>query len=109
MKKQNPSALIDLLRTGVESHQQMEFSSFQKAFDSYEKSEPAQDSTFSTWNAYVLYFIDCWIDAANHEWQYHEPILKGDWVLLAEELIRAVSESCPFEPLRLRGDILENY
>ncbi|MEL6490759.1 MAG: hypothetical protein AAFQ95_12425 [Cyanobacteria bacterium J06621_3] len=109
MKKQGPSALIDLLHIGIEAHQQMEFNSLRRAFDSYEGNEPIQDSTFSAWNAYALYFADCWIDAANHKWHYHDPILEGDWVPLARELIVAISESCPFKPLRLRGVVLENY
>ena len=109
MKQQSSIALADLLRIGIKSHQQMKFDSFRSAFEAYEESNSVQDAELSAWNAYVLYFVDCWMDAAAHQWQYHEPILEEDWIPLAKELIEAISESRSFEPLRLREVVLVNY
>lgn len=35
----------------------------------------------------VLSFWDGWIDARNHDWDYHEPITKADWPNLARQIV----------------------
>lgn len=48
----------------------------------------------------VFSFWDCWLDAKNHDWQYHEPISESDWPRLARVIARSVREfSIPLDPL----------
>jgi hypothetical protein len=39
---------------------------------------------------FAFTFWDNWVDASNHEWQYHEPIREPDWPRFAREIARAV-------------------
>jgi hypothetical protein len=39
---------------------------------------------------FAFTFWDNWVDASNHEWQYHEPITRHDWPRLAREVAEAV-------------------
>ena len=40
--------------------------------------------------AFAFTFWDNWVDASNHDWQYHEPINERDWPLFAREIAHAV-------------------
>ncbi len=109
MAAQSPETLIDLLEVGVYSHQRLEFEKLSVKFDAYERFKVASDPAFDAWSSYVRDFIGCWIDASNHEWRYHDPVGINDWIPIAERLIVAVRELRPFEPLVLRGKILESF
>lgn len=37
-------------------------------------------------------FWDCWVDAANHDWRYHEGIGRDDWPKLATEIAGALRQ-----------------
>jgi hypothetical protein len=39
---------------------------------------------------FAFTFWDNWVDASNHEWQYHEPIREHDWPRFAREIAQAV-------------------
>ena len=39
---------------------------------------------------FAFTFWDNWIDASNHEWQYHDPIREHDWPRFAREVAQAV-------------------
>lgn len=38
----------------------------------------------------AFYFWDCWIDARNHDWRYHEPVRCEDWPELADHIVEAL-------------------
>lgn len=40
--------------------------------------------------AFALTFWDEWVDAANHDWKYHDPIRESDWPRFAREISTAV-------------------
>ena len=40
--------------------------------------------------AFAFTFWDNWVDASNHEWQYHDPIRESDWPRFAREIAEAV-------------------
>jgi hypothetical protein len=42
--------------------------------------------------AFAFTFWDNWVDASNHEWQYHEPIREGDWPQFARDVAHAVRQ-----------------
>ena len=77
------------------------------AFNSFEFEYGAYHGKKEAWVHYVRYFVDCWIDAADHKWQYHEPVRKNDWIPLAEDLLRSVQEDREFSPPLLRGVSLD--
>ncbi len=39
---------------------------------------------------FAFTFWDNWVDASNHDWQYHEPISQHDWPRFAREIAEAV-------------------
>jgi len=39
---------------------------------------------------FAFTFWDNWVDASNHEWQYHDPIREHDWPRFAREIAQAV-------------------
>ena len=39
---------------------------------------------------FALTFWDDWMDAANHDWQYHAPFVKDDWPRFAREIAVAL-------------------
>ena len=47
-------------------------------------------STIDTSISFAFTFWDNWVDAANHEWLYHEPIKKKDWPNHAREIAQAI-------------------
>jgi hypothetical protein len=50
----------------------------------------------------AFYFWDCWIDARNHDWRYHEPVRCEDWPVLADHVVEALlNESEISHPLLL--------
>ena len=60
-------------------------------FDDYDAALP-RGETGAHWDRLHLafYFWDCWIDARNHEWLYHEPIREQDWPRLARHICEAI-------------------
>jgi hypothetical protein len=40
--------------------------------------------------AFAFTFWDNWVDAANHEWKYHEPIGEQEWPTFGREVAAAV-------------------
>ena len=42
--------------------------------------------------AFAFTFWDNWVDASNHDWQYHEPIGERDWPRFAREIALAVRQ-----------------
>ncbi len=47
------------------------------------QTQGANDPIFSL----AIRFWDDWGDAANHEWLYHEPMVKEDWPRVAREIV----------------------
>lgn len=43
----------------------------------------------------ALRFMDDWLDARNHEWQYHEPLARDDWPVLARALAEDIAADRP--------------
>ncbi|MFH2047046.1 MAG: hypothetical protein ABIK92_18105 [Pseudomonadota bacterium] len=56
---------------------------------------------------YGLAFIfwDDWCDAANHEWQYHEPIKPNEWPIFAREIAASLRAGV----LPTNPKIIENF
>jgi hypothetical protein len=40
--------------------------------------------------SFAFTFWDNWVDASNHDWQYHNPIGEHDWPRFAREVAQAV-------------------
>ena len=45
-------------------------------------------------------FWDDWLDAKNHDWQFHEPMQESDWPRVARIIANSVRESSiPLDPV----------
>ncbi|HEB54832.1 MAG TPA: hypothetical protein ENI98_00725 [Gammaproteobacteria bacterium] len=53
--------------------------------DVYAEILPLQDVSEPIF-AMAMQFWDGWVDASNHEWQYHKPVKKEQWPIFAREL-----------------------
>ena len=98
-----------LLEAGIDAHGRKDFSSFESEFERASSEYARSDSPQSKWISYVLYFVDNWLDASNHQWLYHPPVLEDDWVPLAQALILSSNDPHQFSPPALRGVKLDRF
>ena len=42
--------------------------------------------------AFAFTFWDSWLDSANHNWRYHDPLKEDDWPRFAREIAAAVRQ-----------------
>ena len=97
------SALVALLETGIAAHASGDFSAFEATADQFEAAYGSYDGELGDWLHYVRYFVDCWIDAHNHEWQYHAPVGRGDWVPLAQAIATDIGNEKAFSIPTVNG------
>ena len=63
----------------------------------------------SDWSAYLYDFLDSWCDAWHHDWQYHDPLEKNDWVVIAKQLVTLQSENTKFEAIDFKGKRFSSF
>ena len=56
---------------------------------------PIEDDFENPLYSLAFNFWDAWADAANHEWQYHEPITKKDWPIFAKKIASSLRSGRP--------------
>jgi len=50
------------------------------------------DSNYGEAIGFAFTFWDEWADAANHDWQFHDPVTESDWPKFAREIAVAVRQ-----------------
>lgn len=74
------------LELGAESHERGDFEALDAVFQRLEGSLPPEASTAYQPLHIALHFLDGWIDARNHDWEYYPGILRPDWPRLARTI-----------------------
>ena len=98
-----------LLEAGIRAHGCRDFAPLEREFERMSSEYARSDAPLSGWISYVLYFVDNWLDASNHEWHYHPPVLESDWVPLAQALLLSSDTPQQFSPPTLRGVTLDRF
>ncbi len=96
-------SMCRLLEIGIAAQATRSFAEFDSEIDEFEEKFGEYRGDREAWVHYVLHFVDCWIHASNHDWQYHEPVCETDWTPLAERIIQSIRENREFSPPSLRG------
>lgn len=78
--------LIRELEAAATAHENGNYEVMREKFNEFESALAHYEDRSQNINL-VYNFWDCWLDASNHEWQYHEPVEKQDWPDLAREIV----------------------
>ena len=60
--------------------------------EQYLSDQPGNESMAIAYN-----FLDGWVDASNHDWQYYDGIEKEDWPILGRQISIALRQGKPVE------------
>ncbi len=90
-------ALIRAMAHDVAAHESGDFASIGRDLDEIASSIPRDLGERSSRIGLVMYFWDDWIDARNHDWQYHDPITRSDWPKMGRSVIAALERDVPID------------
>jgi hypothetical protein len=94
------AALVDALARDAVLHEQGRFEELGKSFEELDARVPRGAGAAFDYLLVALRFMDDWLDAKEHEWQYHEPLQRDDWPVLARTLAQdLVADRAPTNPL----------
>lgn len=108
MTEEVVQAICGLLESGERAQCSGDFSAFEEDFGTFDATYGRYVGRLEEWVHYVRYFVDCWIDASNHRWRYHDPVTESDWIKIAAQIKQAVENGSEFHPIVLRGRTLDN-
>ena len=88
--EQAREALVLKLRRAADAHEDGRIKDVEDGFEAFDAMLP-RDATPQFDKLHTgLVFWDSWIDAAEHAWQFYEPIEQDDWPRLARLIADAV-------------------
>lgn len=99
----------ELLCSGIKEHSGSRLIDLNNLFDKFEGKYGVYTGVNEKWIHYIRNFIDCWIDASNHDWHYHDPIKENDWVVLANLILDSLRQKKAFDPIKLNGKIIFEF
>ena len=85
------AAVLDALAREASLHDQGRFAELGASFNELDARIPRRGGAPFDRLLIALRFLDDWLDASNHNWQYHEPVQRSDWPVLARVLIADIS------------------
>ena len=85
------AAVIGALARDASLHDQGLFAELGASFDELDARIPRSAGAVFDKLLIALRFLDDWLDASNHDWQYHQPMQRSDWPTLARTLIADIS------------------
>ena len=87
MNNEATNIIASALESDANNHDSGKYQEIGLNWDNiYSEILPIEENIASPFYSMAFRFWDDWGDAANHEWQYHEPIKKEQWPQLAREL-----------------------
>ena len=81
------SALITLLTRDIELHEAKCFGDLGAGFDDFDTRLPRNSEHEFDKLFFAFEFWSGWLDSAEHDWFFYEPIHEADWPVLAKEVI----------------------
>lgn len=91
MNKEAAKLFANALESDADDHDAGRYENIGMKWDDiYAQILPIEDDINNPIYGIAFRFWDDWCDASSHEWQYHEPIKKEQWSILARELAQSL-------------------
>ncbi len=91
---------LDNILRDIEAHESGRFheiGTWQKTLPAWEKCDDIEEETR---HLIACDFCDCWMDAANHQWRYHDGVEEKDWPIIARQIYRGLDEGWAPDAMR---------